>query len=113
MLLKFVSSDILNSVLEDATTGTAVYKIATSTLEEAASSSTSTSDTEIEPAMQSKRRTSIYDSKGTALCDITWHGRKPSIRVGATNFEDLSQLYDTCAARITYVSHLNVQAIPG
>ena len=105
MLLRFTSTDMLNSSLIDISSGQRAYHIATSLVPQelevedvndphgpsAASSSSA--------AFQESRHTTITDGSGTMLVSISWTGRQPDITILDENVGGLSGLFGSSTVR--------------
>lgn len=106
MLLRFTSTDLLNSSLIDVASGQRAYHIATTLVPQelesedvsdphgpsAASSSSSA-------AFQENRHTAITDASGTILVSISWTGRQPDITILDENVGGLSGLFGSSTVR--------------
>ncbi|KAJ7583004.1 hypothetical protein C8J56DRAFT_1056014 [Mycena floridula] len=103
MLLKFTSSDMLNSSLVDVA-GKETFKIVTTTEFPSASSSrlseVQSSKEEQSPSSQKIRRTRISNRAGDVVANIVWNGRRPNITIGDENIGSVTQLFDTGSTRI-------------
>ncbi|KAL0946779.1 hypothetical protein HGRIS_012952 [Hohenbuehelia grisea] len=106
MLLRFTSTDMLNTSLVDPITGNSVYDIVTGLHKScsdweapsrASSSNTAASPSSMSPASTEStiehRYTCIQDAQGKVVCEITWNGRHPSITFGHERIASLSDLF--------------------
>ncbi|TFK42332.1 hypothetical protein BDQ12DRAFT_731993 [Crucibulum laeve] len=115
MLLKFTTSDMLNTALIDVTTGERAYNIVTvlspskiakpSSLPEAlkmqspANAVASTSKhVEANPVVV-QRRTTITDATGKIIADMEWNGRHPDITIVDEKVGALTDLFGTSVVR--------------
>ncbi|KAJ8523101.1 hypothetical protein ONZ45_g366 [Pleurotus djamor] len=101
---QFTSTDILNTSLIDAHSGLVAYDITTACIDSQDSTTKlgqlsqsdqteSTSSRPSEPGRPSKRRTTIQDSTGATVCDISWNGRLPEITIGDELVGPLKSLF--------------------
>jgi hypothetical protein len=91
MILKFGTSDLLNTTLVDVKTGNLTYNIATQLL---------STHEEKPPSDPPIRTTWVYDSRGCIVGKIGWRGQHPQdIAIGDETIGDLARLFGSSSVR--------------
>jgi len=89
MILKFGTSDILNTTLIDPRTRSVIYNITTLPINE-----------EKSPSDLPLRRTCIYDTEGCVVGKIGWQGQQPQdIAIVDETVGDLTRLFGSSTVR--------------
>ncbi|KAG6820840.1 hypothetical protein H0H93_010667 [Arthromyces matolae] len=96
MLLKFTTTDILDTALVDVSTGERAFDIVTENTEPQ-----SQIDDSAEPSTSSngRRYTSIKDASGACLVSITWTGRRPDITIFDEKVGQLTDLFGSSTVK--------------
>lgn len=110
MLLKFLSSDILNSTLIDVQTGRFYCKIATRALDSPRSSTSSSPcptpiygvnpEDNIPKPRPPRRKTWVFNYDQEVVAEIVWNGRRPLVTIGQEIVGGVEDLFDTSATVI-------------
>lgn len=104
MLLKFTTTDMLNSALIDVSTGERAYDIITNVLPPTPNSKTNSTDDDALsssqiPTPKECRRTCITNSTGSILVSISWNGRQPDIKILDEKIGGLTDLFGSTTVR--------------
>ncbi|KAF8633849.1 hypothetical protein AX15_001221 [Amanita polypyramis BW_CC] len=108
MLLRFTTTDMLNTALIDIASGARVYSITTVQEETVESniasqkkeSSTCAEDVSSAPPSRCKRRrTTITDSSERSVASMIWNGRHPDITIGEEHVGGLTDLFGSSTVR--------------
>ncbi|KAF9265628.1 hypothetical protein L218DRAFT_957228 [Marasmius fiardii PR-910] len=111
MILRFTSSDMLNSSLVDISTGETMYTIITTGLSSSDACSSTSSPSQEEHLSEkwqlstdtTRRQTRIHAGDTTAstpLSEINWKGRRPDIKIGGEHIGTLARLFDTTHVKL-------------
>lgn len=127
MLLKFTTTDMLNTGLIDVASGERAYEIVTVTQaglavecssSDAANSSSFTSSSSVLaevsplkeqdpslalPTLPERRLTTITDASGQTVAQLSWTGRHPQITISDEKVGGLTDLFGSNTVRFMYV----------